>query len=248
MHAIAISPSVFAWPGSLQKRVDLFKLLHGTLCLLLTYIVVGLLKLTYIGGVVLLGSPAIEFGIALRWSDSSVAPLHFFFSESIQSVNLGEGSTGNRLMPRDYHSLPSIFGLTSWLYNTLSSCPYSECPSHEYRIEATSTISVLKVKGRFEENLPQSHAKATICGSFLLLSFKELFSMIVKKERGPKPNLLCHLQEDDNRDLQGLSFTLRLRKKIDREFKQKNAYGAFCLAPPERSLAVVEPFRSLLLD
>ncbi|KAK7350108.1 hypothetical protein VNO77_08232 [Canavalia gladiata] len=36
-------------------------------------------------------------------------------------------------------------------------CPYLECPSHEYPIEATSTTSVLKGKGRFEENLPQSH-------------------------------------------------------------------------------------------
>ncbi|KAK7350109.1 hypothetical protein VNO77_08233 [Canavalia gladiata] len=35
--------------------------------------------------------------------------------------------------------------------------PNLECPSHEYPIQATSTTSVLKGKGRFEDNLPQSH-------------------------------------------------------------------------------------------
>ncbi|KAK7308472.1 hypothetical protein VNO77_42079 [Canavalia gladiata] len=80
-----------------------------------------------------------------------------------------------------------------WRSRSFSSCPYLECPSHEYPIEATSTISVLKGKGRFAENLPQSH------------DWTNLFGV-------------------------------------------QKTYGAFCLAPPERSFAVVEPFRSLLLD
>ncbi|KAK7338713.1 hypothetical protein VNO77_19341 [Canavalia gladiata] len=34
------------------------------------------------------------------------------------------------------------------------------------------------------------HTKATICGSFLPLPFRELFSLIIEKDKGPKPNNL----------------------------------------------------------